>query len=260
MKHLIKKYVKAIDISQGVVDVLNEARVDENKLSEISQNKLDGYYGMIQFDNNKLIQTFKYITDNKTFLIPEPDPIVIYFDTARLYHKTIQERRNKLFENLKVANNIVAVSGDFYWYYSTVCNYVIFLFLSAEALVNKLIPKDFEYKKEIQGRKTELYNKFQIQRHIEFIEKIKNVLPEALGKNFVMDHTHKFEDLKMLKNFRDEIVHTKSHEAEKVQNFYEGLFTMSLDFEFDRTLMSTKDFINYYQPNLIEECTCGNVD
>lgn len=260
MKHLVKKYVRALDIGQEVVDVLNNAPVDESKIAELSQNKLEGYYGMLQFDNERLIQTFKYVKDNKTFLIPEPDPIVIYFDTARLYHKTINERKTNLFKQLQVINNIVAVNGDFYWYYSTVCNYVIFLFLAIEALINKIIPMDYEYKKPVQDKKVELYNKFQIQRHIEFIEKIKNVLPDALGKSFVVEQTHKFEDIKKLKLFRDEIVHTKSHEAEMVQNYYEDLYTLSLDFDFDKTLKSAQDFINFYQPNLIEECSCGNDD
>lgn len=260
MKHLVKKYVKSAKLGDGVNDIINNTPIDEKVISEISNSKMNGYYAMAITENDTIVQTFKYKNNNNIFLIREPDPIIIYFDTARLFHKTIKEKRLSLFSKLSRNEYFSAVNGDFYWYYSTVSSYVIFLFLAIEAFINKSIPNNFEYKKNIPGKKTELYDKYQVQRNIEFLEKIKSVLPEATNKNFVSEHTHKYEFIRKLKLFRDEIVHTKSFEGKSSPNFYEDLFVMSLDFEFDETLIAARDFINYYQPNLIEECLCGNED
>ncbi len=261
MKHLVKKYVKSAKLGEEVIDVINNAPIDEKVLSEISNSKMNGYFAMALTEDNQIVQTFKYEEDNKVYLIPEPDPIIIYFDTARHFHKTIEKRRVELFSKLTGnGSNFMAVNGDFYWYFSTVSSYAIFLFLAIEAFVNKSIPSNFEYRKLIQDKKTELYDRFQIQRSVEFLEKIKSVLPEATGKNFVKEFTHKYELIRKLKSFRDEIVHTKTFEGKSSPNFYEELFAMSLNFEFDKTLFAARDFINYYQPNLIEECGCGNDD
>ena len=262
MKHLVKKYIRSIKVGEDVVDVINDAPIDEKALTEISDLKMKGYCAIALTEDNNIVQTFKYVNGENVYLIAEPDPIVIYFDTARHFHKTIESRKNELFSELFTPGyNFIAVSGEkFYWYFSIVCNYVIFLFLSLEAFINKTIPNEFEYRKDIQNKKTELYNKLQIQRNVEFLEKIKSVIPEATGKSFVKEFTHKYEFIRQLKEFRDEIIHTKSFEGVSSPNFYENLYVKSLDFEFDKTLFAVKDFINYYQPNLIEECNCGNED
>lgn len=134
------------------------------------------------------------------------------------------------------------------------------LFCSIEAFINKLIPKNYEYRRTIQDKRTELLNKSQIQRHIEFGEKLKVVPPEITGKHFVTEFTHKFEQIKKLKLFRDEIAHTKSYEGENAPNFYESLYATSLSFDYEKTLEFVRDFINYYEPSLLEECPCGAED
>ncbi len=258
-KHLVKKYIRRTKVGQDVVEVINNAPIDEKAIAEISDAKMEGYYSFGITEDNEIVQTFKYIEGEKMFLIPEPDPIVIYFDTARHFHKTIQSRRDKLFEKLGTpGNNFYSVNGDFYWYFSTVSTYIIFLFLSIEAFINKIIPNDFEYRKVVQNKKTELYDKYQIQRSIEFLEKIKSVIPLATSKNFVQEFGHKYELIKKLKEFRDEIVHTKSFEGKNSPNYYEDLFANSINFEFDKTLLTIRDYINYHEENLIEECGCGN--
>jgi len=258
MKHLIKKYIRSFKVGQDVVDVINKAPVDEKKLKEFQETNLDGNYGMMLTEDNEIVQSFKYVNNNEVYLISEPDPIVIYFDTANLHYKEIKIRREEMFEKFKhFGKNIHAVNDHFYWYYSTVCSTVIFLFLSIEAFINKTIKPDFEYRKPVGDKRIELYNKYQIQRQIDIIEKIKIVFPLVTGKNFVLEYGHKFEQIRKLKEFRDEIVHTKSLEGENNPNFYQDLYVMSLDFDFDKTLLYVRDFINFHQEGLIEECTCG---
>lgn len=257
MKHLVKKYVNSGKLNDETVDVINNAPIDEKMLAEISKDKMKDHFALAITEDNQIYQTFKYEQGDRVYLIPEPDPIVIYFDTARHYHKDIATKRSELLTKLNGYNDFMAVNGDFYWYFATVSSYVIFLFLAVEAFINRAIPDNFEYRRPIQDKKTELFVGIQIQRYVEFLEKIKSVLPLATEKNFVTEFTHKYEHIRQLKIFRDEIVHTKSF-AGSSPNFYEDLFVRSLDFDFDNTLFAARDFINYHRPNLIEECNCGN--
>lgn len=228
MKHLVKKFVNASKVGNDVIEVFNNAPIDEKVFNEISNNNLEGYYALALTDKKYIMQTFKYLKDGNLFIIPEPDPIIIYFDTAVHFHKSILKRKTELFSKLtNLDEKFTAINGDFYWYFSTVCSHVIFLFLSIEAFLNKSIPNGFEYRKPIQDKKVEIYDKFQIQRSIDFLEKIKIVIPQALGRNFVTEYSHKYDLLKKLKEFRDEIVHTKSFEGKTTPNFYEDLFVIS---------------------------------
>lgn len=261
MKHLVRKNIMSTKVGSNVVEIIKKASIDEKKIDDISNLKMDNKYALALTEDNLIIQTFKYVNNEKVFFIQEPNPIVIYFDTARHFHKTIYKDKSELFKNLTIlGNNVNAVNGNFYLYFSNICSYTIFLFLSIEAFINKTIPNDYEYKKKIQNKKTELYDNYQIQRGIDFLEKIKIVLPDAVGKNFVQKFSHKYDLIKNLKDFRDEIVHTKSFEGKESPNFYKDLFVKSLDFEHDKTMLAVRDFINFYEPNLIEECQCGSMD
>lgn len=249
----------SIKVGNEVVQIIKKAPLDEKSLSEISNSKMENKYALALTEDNFIIQTFKYINKEKVYIIPEPDPIIIYFDTARHFHKSIEKHKSDLFIKLSSPGyNVYAVNGDFYSYFSNVSSYVTFLFLAIEAFINKTIPNYYEYRKQISNKKTEVYDNYQIQRGIEFLDKIKIVLPDALGKNFVQEFSHKYDLIKKLKEFRDEVVHTKSYQGKGSPNFYKDLFVTSLDFEHDNTLLAVRDFINFYEPNLIEECECGS--
>lgn len=154
-------------------------------------------------------------------------------------------------------STIGVTPGDFYGYFSLAGSYAIFLLAAIEAFVNKSIPPDFEYRREIRDKRVEIFNRAQIQRELQFLEKIKSVLPQVKGKSFVAEFTHKFEYLKKLKAFRDEVAHTKSYEGGPTADSFENLYVMSLEFEYEKTLLFIRDFINYHEPDLIEECDCG---
>ena len=257
MKHLVKKYVNSGKLESDTVEAIKNAPIDEKVLAEIAKDKMKDHFALAVTEDNQIYQTFKYQNGNDVYLIPEPDPIIIYFDTSLHFLKEVAERRNQLLSKMNIHGDFMAVNGDFYWYFASVSSHIIFLFLAIEAFINRAVPDDFEYRRPIQKKKTELYVGIQIQRSIEFLEKIKEVLPQATNKNFVSEFSHKYESIQQLKKFRDDIVHTKSFSGTS-PNFYEDLFVKSLDFEFDKTLYAVRDFINYHRPNLIEECDCGN--
>ena len=250
MRHINMNY----DLREAIIN----SPVDERELTEMADRKFEGKVAICEFDNGIKLQAFKYVQGEEVYFIPEPDPIVIYFDAAIHFHKSIEKFRGVLFSEKKYSKyNAIALSGDFNAYFAVVCSYTLFLFLALEAFVNRMIPTGFEYKKTIQDKRTEIYNKDQIQRNIQFLEKIKYVLPEITGRNFAREFGDKYETIMKLKNFRDEVVHTKSFEGVGSPNFYENLFISSLDFDHNKALLDARDFINYFQAGLIEECNCG---
>lgn len=97
----------------------------------------------------------------------------------------------------------------------------------------------------------------QIQRTLSIQEKIEKVIPLFTKKSFHIEQSEIYKQLEKFKLFRDEIVHTKSMENMEGSNFYRSLFRNALDFDYHLTLYSVRDFINFYEPNLIEECDCG---
>jgi hypothetical protein len=124
--------------------------------------------------------------------------------------------------------------------------------------MNILIPKDFNYSRSGEKR-TELYDKAQIQKYVPFEEKIKIIIPSIKNRSFQQDFSHKFSSILKLKEFRDEIIHTKALDN-KAETIYQGLFTTSLNFDYKKTIYDVRDFLNYYEPGIIEECDCGKDD
>ncbi len=101
--------------------------------------------------------------------------------------------------------------------FSTECNFVIILFL-LEAFSDKLIPSDFEYRKQIQNKQNWTWQQIPNSKTYWVFRKNKYILPDATGNNFVKEFSHKQEHRKKLKEFRDEIIHSKSFEDKGTPN------------------------------------------
>lgn len=258
MKHLKKKFIGQVKFNPDQWAELQKIPDGRKDFQEIPMSEKVSMNALLLTEDGEMFQAFRYKIEGKTILIPEPNPVVIYFDSARNYFRQLNSHRDKVFDNAKTfEENFQGVNGDFYWYFSLASSYAIFLFAAAEAFVNMSIPADFRYERTIQDKRTEVFNRMQLQRNVDFPEKIKSVLPQVTGKHFVAEHTHKFDYLMKLKLFRDEVAHTKSYDGGPTSDSFENLYVMSLEFEYEKTLLYMRDFINYHKPSLIEECDCG---
>tara|TARA_B100000809_G_scaffold86653_1_gene85020 strand:- start:11849 stop:12229 length:381 start_codon:yes stop_codon:yes gene_type:complete len=122
-----------------------------------------------------------------------------------------------------------------------------------ESFINQQIPEGYVFYKKMKN-KTESYDKNQIQRHLSFNVKVKEVLPNVTGKNFYTKSSPQNQQLDNLKLFRDSVVHTK---LEDDVFGYRELMKKSLKFDYDKALETVSVFMNFYKPNYIEECNCG---
>ena len=254
-KHIQKKFLNETELPQDVIDLLAKSKLrisleDQKKIKSIPK----GMTTYLTTEDNKFFKAFTIRHNNQIKLIPEPDPILVYFNAAYLNFIQIKDKRNEIFEKLSGEKLSELMIKELYDYFGITSSFVILLFTSIEALMNRCIPKDYTYKK-ISSRKTELFTKAQIEKYIPFDEKIKNVLADATKKNYSTQHPKKYTHISNLKEFRNMIVHTKEAEGETT---YDYVYKKALTFNYQETLNVVKDFCNFYtKDDFITECNCS---
>lgn len=253
MKHIKKKFLQGYTINDEVEKVLDSTRPDFDAINSFKESNFENLTGIIQTDNKELIQAFRYEQDKKVTFLPEPNPITIYFDLAHRFYTTIENKREDIHEYIKTPNfDVYVFLNKFNNYYATISGCVTFLFISIEAFINNLIPDDFTY----TDKEGKVYDIMGIQKFISFDDKLKKIIPSIKEKSFHEKYGHKYEVIINLKKFRDEITHTKAYKIDS-PNFYFQLFNQSLKFDFKSSIYASRDLINFYEKDLIEDCGCG---
>lgn len=256
MKHIKKRFL----IQEKKENVnFNHDKAELINLSdgECNDNKLVGKKNFIAFLQTKedlIIGGFIHKVNGRNYVFPVPDPTLIYFNNAQTSLKTIKERKALLLKKLDLAQPLNEPAlNEIYNFYGITSAFIIFLFTAIESFINQQIPDDFVYVNK-GHRRTEHYDKNQIQEFVDFKTKITKVLNEASGKNFFQKATPTNQIIWKLKEFRDDIVHTKQ-DAHPLH--YEGLIKSSLNFKYDKALLAVAKFMNHYMTNYITECDCG---
>ena len=185
--------------------------------------------------------------------IPEPDPILIYFDTAYRNYKHITEHRKTLLNHFKGVKMDESYLIDLYSYYGSVNAFVILLFTAIEAFINYNIPEEYQYV-DAGDKKTEIYNKAQIM-YLPFKTKISIILKEIFKKDFIHSHPPTYQHITNLKEMRDSIVHLKP--MKDTNTPYAHIYKKGLGFKFEETIDAVMDFMNYYKPGYITYCSCS---
>lgn len=253
MKHIKRKFLLTKNVEKDGYDYLvNEAKKPQTKV-KISSDKWTPH---VLTDKMEFIQAFFFNLNGSKVVIPEPNPIVIYFSNAQGFLSAINNERDKLFLELKKSDyNIGEILNHMFGFYGCVVNFSSSLFDSIEAFVNSKIPKDFTYPNPIRRKK--IMDKYKIIRYMSLDDKTKLILPEIYkGENFATQNGHLYDSIKKLKKLRDNITHAKSDFDYDV-NYYEKLFTQALNFDYHNAINAARDFINFYEKNLIEPCDCG---
>ncbi len=209
---------------------------------------------IISTDKKKLYGGFVHKVEGRNYIFPVPDPTLIYFHNAQISIARIKDYKAKLLNKLNL-NQELSESGinEIYNFYSVTSGFVIYLFTSLESYINQLIPEDFVFKRELPKR-TELYDKKQVQESLDFKTKITEVISDATGRNFFNNQTPTNQLIWNLKQFRDDIIHTKPDDNPLK---YDKLIKTSLNFRYADTLDSVAKFMNFYKTDYIIECDCG---
>lgn len=258
MKHIKKKFIYQVNMAEGTAKELAES----NKDIPVTKNiDLDNFTPHAMTSDDLLIQSFFYnLKGNKT-IIYEPNPIVIYFHSGQSLLDDCNRLRRELFKEITPPNvsNVGNVLNQMFGFYYCASNIISSFFCAMEVFMNSKINEAMreDFTIEIQTQDGIIsYDKTRILRHMSFLDKIKTIMPKICSENFVEKRSHIYADIKELKKFRDNIIHAKPNLNFTV-NYYEELFTQALNFDYIKIAESVKSFINFYEPNLIEQCDCG---
>lgn len=251
MKHIKRKFFHEIS---GLPDSVPKTFIEKGTLEEEKQKLKDSHLFLVT-DDNKTILAFPYDLNGKIYGIPEPHPVVIYFNIAQDSNRELLELKKKLIEsvNYDMNKNAQTVMHNLYALISATSSYAIFLFMSLETMLNVSIPANAVIRKP-QKRKIEVFTNEHLQT-FDFFPKLKEVLATITGKDYVKLNKEEFKHIVNLKAFRDEIVHTKRKTGD--QTPFSKIYQTALNFDYESTLVAAKNLINFYQNGLIEPCPCG---
>jgi len=248
LKHIKKKFLferDSLPVKKGA-ETQNVDRKDSQTLKKVKNNTVP----FIKTTEGKYIWGTHYNHKGKQLIIPLPDLTLAYYDFAYQGNKIRQEYEKKMFDKLNSTDEITEdVSNELYHYFGFASSCLIGMFTCIESFMNQILPANFVYVKKSE-RKTELFDKEQIQRSMSFDEKFKKILPELFNKKYDLSKS----EIPVLKKLRDDIVHTKSKNDFTLQ---EDLIKKVLNFKYEECLIEIRSFINFYQNNYIEECDCG---
>jgi len=253
MGHIILKDSSKLKLAEGV-DIKPQKTGEHPTMPNFDKsyfidNKLSDEYGfqiMIQVDNN-VMSAFDYIFDNKKVIIPEVNPSLIFYSNAQMLLEKLIEYRLKLLENSPLANSIQKAIIDhklFGHYFQYATNFIFNLQCSIENFLNYSIREH-----KILSKKGDVIERPNIFQKIDFgIVQVKNL-------DFGTYDIDQLNSVKELITLRNKIIHLKP-EANTMSK-YKDVYRDVLDLNYIEALNSVKEFMNFYEPNLIEECTCG---
>lgn len=255
MKHIKKRFL--------FEEVLTEEQRAHLDKVAISFEKAEGHNvkmgqkssGFIETEEGKFIRCFQQKIGNKRYFIPEPDPVLIYFNRAYFDLKGIPEVKEKMIAALDLNVMTENVRNELYAFFGISFSFATMCFSAMEAFMNRAIPEGFVGKIVYTG-KTEVFTKEQIERFWDFRNKIENALDLALGKSFGNSYPLKMQHIWNLKEFRDMIIHAKAIKG--TQTPYDQLFKTAIRFKYEETYDAVKDWINFYSSSeYIVDCDCG---
>lgn len=248
MKHVKNKFLSEVQISTQLVEVLNNIEPTTSH-STVDMDEFTAY-GMT--DADELITMFTLKDGRNIYRIPEPDFVICLFEAGRQNVIKIPQLRKKLLSELENTHSTVLNTNNFF----ATCSLGSQSLMNAmEAFINRIIPEDYKYE-STTTKATIIQNKQQIERNSSFEVKIKQIVPDAIGKNFHIEFPDLYTSIFDLKNVRDDMTHLKSFRKSKAPLSYESVFNKAFKMDYLKALNAVKSYINFYSENLIEPCPC----
>lgn len=255
MKHIKRKFLNEVILNRKE----NEPPLHELLRSKNGESIMDNTEipkGLVPFflTDDSMYSGFQVKINGKKRIIPEPDPILVYYSTAYFNFKALDESQKKVIERTQQAIGGEPAIDELYEYFGLVSCVVIFLFMAVESAMNRSIPNDYIYKDELRN-KTETYTKEQIEKYFSFEKKLKTI-NVITHKDFHLRFGKKYQHIINLKDFRDAIIHTKSENQGEIAHNHN--FRRAFQFDFLNTMISVKDFCNFYlKEDFIIDCPCS---
>lgn len=273
MKKIVK--VKPFGIRKVTDNVLKsvEANLDTTKgleeaVKEYVKSIKQGESGQFIGINPTTKEFFTFIPiveGNQFFVSLFPDPVQLYFSLAYSNYEFAEHtRENIVFQN-KQKGPMNWVNDYLYnWHLKYKISAIIFLHSTVEAFINYSMPEDFIYKQEIEGDKSKKFSrqiqeftKEQIERHIQFKEKLNEVLTQFSGIELQKNHQKVYDKLLNLNDLRNELMHLRSVKDQKNLHYFHKAFDKVMNVELLPHVENVMDFLNLISPDFISLIDVG---
>lgn len=250
--HIKLKPTKQITKNFSMSDAVKDIEIPE-KSKQFSRNyykskKLSDEYGLdmlLEFEDS-VIYAFDYLDVKNKIIIPELNPTTIFYSNAIMFHRNLVKSKETLLKkspNLKEINKQVdpKIFGTFFQF---AINCLINLQSTVESFANRQIPKNY------------FINDDGEEYEVSIFHKIDTVLPTIKKKKFKQEFKRDNFRVRKVIELRNEIIHLKPIKN-STNTQYKETYRKLIKFDFPRAILAVKNFVNFYEPELIEECACG---
>lgn len=232
------------------IDIPLESKEKMNKyLSNRNLSDQEDDDIMLMFEN-RVIFGFDYIHERTKRIMIEINPITIFYANSVMSYKPLKYYKEILIEQSKDVNNWGRKSEPINLSHSSMffqlaINCIINLQATLESFANAVIPLNYPYLDK-NGKPT--------ARTVKY--KINVAIPRTKGFSFQQNKNRKYNNaIDKLIEIRNDIIHLKPESGTNTS--YKNIYRELLIFDYTKTILSVKTFINFYEPNLLEECECG---
>ena len=191
---------------------------------------------------------FDYFHAEKRRLVIEINPFTIFFANSIMSFGMLNKYKKVLLSQSPEVGDLesepinLSHSGMFF---QLAINCIINLQATLESLANRSIPETYHFLDKTGN---------PVDRNVTF--KLFNALPNVKKIDFKKKSNRKHNiAIDKLIQIRNNIIHLKPDS--KTNTGYKGIYRELLDFDYIKNVMAVKTFVNFYEPNLIEECLCG---
>lgn len=198
------------------------------------------------------------IKKNKIMLIT-PSMVALQINIANEALREVKALNNKIqnlhsqqkLEDGSINKLLIEHTLEVYNFIEHAQKAIIFSFTALETFINLSIPNNFIWKKTT-SRKTEVYDKEQIERYVSWKEKINLVVTDIYEVPQIKKMSF-WSDLIELLDIRNRLIHIKSSDDTEV-------LTDLLNKNIFKICLSSQDYINYISENMVENDNVKAID
>jgi len=250
LKHIKLKPTQKIETNFNPVDISKEIEIPQESVEIAKKYRQTNQYNddydlMMAFDNH-LIFAFDFIKGNEKYLIPEINPTTIFYSNAVMSHRKVTFFREELFEKSPTMKNYrKSVNPNLFGnFFQLASNCIINLQSALESFANRQIPEDKEF-----------IDKNGDNFEPSVFHKLDKVLPEIHNKRFKSKYKRDNLIIRITIELRNDIIHLKPVN-ENTNTKYKEVYRKLIKFDYTKAIIAVRKFINFYEPDLIEDCEC----
>lgn len=235
-----EKIEKKVSIKQVTdnLDTPPESRKIQKQYSTTDKLSDDlGFDMFLEFEDS-MVYGFDFLHKGEKLIQLELNPTSIFYSNAVMFHRNLISTRESLYKESPTYKDLSKQMDEktFAFFFQFAANCIINLQSALESFANRQIPEDHSF-----------IDKNGCKFEPSVFHKIDKALPEIKGKRF----KSKFKRENLIVRLLIELI------KENTNTQYKTTYRKLIKFDYTNAILAVKQLINFYEPDLIEECPCG---